>query len=350
MNISVEKFGDLPDGRQADLYTLENQNGMKVQISNFGGVVRRILVPDKNGLPEDVVLGYKTFGEYISNPEYFGALIGRSTNLMAGNVVEISGKKYFLDKNYGENNLHGGFNSLTYRLLDAETHSDNGDLSLVLSHTMAHLSDGFPGNLKVKVIYTLTSGNALKICYRAISDADTVISFTNHTHFNLGGHASGTIYNHILDISADFYSPIDSNCIPTGEIIKVTGTPFDFRGGKKIGDVIFTNCEQLNIYGGYDHNFVINGKGLRKAVTLMHPESGRTLDVFTDLPGVHLYTCNLLPGGVYKDEGIYQKHQAMCFETQMFPNAVNMPWVLSPIHSADEEYLTTTTFQFGCRT
>ena len=346
MKISVEKFGDLQDGRQADLYTLENQNGMKVQISNFGGVIRLILIPDKNGLLEDVVLGYKTFEEYISNPDYFGALIGRSTNLMAGNTVEISGKKYFLDKNYGENNLHGGFNSLTYRLFDAETRSGNGDISLVLTHTMEHLSDGLPGNLKVTVIFTLTSNNALSICYHAVSDADTVISFSNHTHFNLCGHASGTIYSHILDISADFYTPIDSDGIPTGEILKVAETPFDFRGGKQIGDLIFTDCEQLNIYGGYDQNFVINGKGFRKAVTLTHPESGRKLDVFTDLPGVHLYTCNLLPEGVYKDERIYQKHQGMCFETQMFPNAVNIPWVLSPIHSAGEEYVTTTTFQF----
>ena len=347
MKISAEKFGDLPDGRQADLFTLENKNGMKVQISNFGGVIRRIIVPDKNGQLEDVVLGYKTFEGYISNPDYLGALLGRSTNLMAGNIVEISGKKYILDKNYEENHLHGGFNSLTYRLFDSETCSDNGDLALALSHTIAHLSDGFPGNLKVTVIYTLTSDNALVICYQAVSDADTVISFSNHTHFNLGGHASGTIYDHILDISADFYSPIDPDCIPTGEILKVTKTPFDFRGGKRISDVIFTDCEQLNIYGGYDHNFVINGKGFRKAATLTHPASGRTLDVFTDLPGVHLYTCNLLAEGVYKDEGIYRKHQAMCFETQMFPNAVNMPWVLSPIHSAGEEYLTTTTFRFG---
>ena len=345
--ISVEKFGNLPDGRQADLYTLENQNGMKVQISAFGGVIRQILVPDKNGQAEDVVLGYKTFKEYITNPDYFGALIGRSTNLMAGNTVEISGKKYTLDKNYGENNLHGGFNSLTYRLFDAETSSGNGDLSLVLSHTIAHQSDGFPGNLKVKVQYTLTGDNALKICYQAVSDADTVISFTNHTHFNLGGHASGTIYNHILDIRADLYTPIDSNGIPTGEVLKTADTPFDFRGGKEIGGLIFTDCEQLNIYGGYDHNFVIDGKGFRKAATLTHPESGRKLDVFADLPGVHLYTCNLLPEGVYKDEGIYRKHQGMCFETQMFPNAVNIPWVLSPIHRAGEEYTTTTTFNFN---
>ena len=347
MKVSLEKFFDLPDGRQVDLFTLENNNGVKVQVSNYGGVIRRILVPDKNGKIEDVVLGYKTPQEYIKNPEYFGALIGRSTNLMAGNIVEISGKEYVLDKNYGENNLHGGNNSLTYRLFDADTRS--GEAALFLAHTIAHLSDGFPGNLKVKVSYTLTDDNELEICYGAVSDADTVISFTNHTHFNLGGHASGDIYDHILDISADFYSPIDSDCIPTGEILKVTGTPFDFRGGKRIGGLIHTSCEQLDIYGGYDQNFVLNGKGFRRAATLAHPGSGRVMDVFTDLPGVHLYTCNLLAEGIYKDEATYRKHQGMCFETQIFPNAVNMPWVLSPIHSAGEEYSTATTFRFGIK-
>jgi len=347
MKITLEKFGELPDGRQVDLYTLENLNGVKVQISNYGAVIRRILVPDRNGAVADVVLGYKTFEEYINNPEYFGALVGRSTNLMAGNIVEISGKEYVLDKNYGENNLHGGFHSLTYRLFGAETRT--GEATLVLSHTVTHLSDGFPGNLKVTVTYTLTDDNALKIRYHAVSDADTVISFSNHTHFNLGGHASGAMYDHILDIPADFYSPIDTECIPTGEILKVTGTPFDFRGGKRIGDYIFTDCEQLNIYGGYDHNFVVKGKGFRRAATLTHAASGRELEVFTDLPGVHLYTCNLLSEGEYKDGGKYRKHQAMCFETQIFPNAVNMPWVLSPIHKAGEEYSTATTFRFAIK-
>ena len=266
---------------------------------------------------------------------------------MAGNIVEISGKEYVLDKNCGEHNLHGGYNSLTYRLFDAETRS--GEAALVLTHTIAHLSDGFPGNLKVKVTYTLTDDNALKICYRAVSDADTVISFTNHTHFNLDGHSSGTIYDHILDIAADFYSPVDRDCIPTGEILKVTGTPFDFRGGKRIGDLIHTDCEQLNIYGGYDQNFVVSGKGFRRAATLTHPASGRVLDVFTDLPGVHIYTCNLLAEGIYKDGEMYRKHQGMSFETQVFANAVNMPWVLSPIHSAGEEYSTSTTFQFNIK-
>ena len=266
---------------------------------------------------------------------------------MAGNIVEISGKEYALDKNYGENNLHGGNNSLTYRLFDADTRS--GEAVLVLTHTITHLSDGFPGNLKVKVTYTLTNDNELKICYCAVSDADTVISFTNHTHFNLGGHASAAIYDHVLDIQAEFYSPIDPDCIPTGEILKVAETPFDFRGGKRIGNLIHTDCEQLNIYGGYDQNFVLSGKGFRRAATLSHPESGRVLDVFTDLPGVHLYTCNLLAEGIYKDEATYRKHQGMCFETQVFPNAVNMPWVLSPIHSAGEEYSTATTFRFGTK-
>ena len=346
MKIFSEEFGILPDGRRVDLFILENRNGMQVQLSNFGGAIRRILVPDKNGKLEDIVLGYKTFEEYIGNPHFFGALIGRSSNLMAGNIIEISGKTYTLDKNDGENNLHGGLNSLTYRLLDAEIRSCNGEPSLALTHTIKHLSDGFPGNLKVAVTYTLTNDNALRICYHAVSDADTIISFTNHTHFNLGGHASGTIYDHTLDINADFYTPVDSCCIPTGEILKVGGTPFDYRGGRRIGDNILTDCEQLNIYGGYDHNFVINGKGFRQAATLLHPESGRVMKVFTDLPGVHIYTCNLLPEDIYKDGAVYGRHQGLCFETQMFANAVQMPWVLSPLHSAGEEYSTMTEFRF----
>jgi len=347
LKIVKEKFGDLPDGRQADLYTLENENGVQVQISNLGGVIRRVLVPDKKGDLGDVILGYKTFEEYIRNPHFFGALIGRSTNVMTGNLIEISGKTYVLDKNDGENNLHGGFNSLTYRLLNADVRSDNGEPSLVLNHTMEHLSDGFPGNLKVTVVYTLTNGNALKLCYQAVSDADTIISFTNHTHFNLSGHGSGTIEDHTLQIDADFYMPIDSACLPTGEILKVKDTPFDYRKAARIGGYIHTDCEQLNIYGGYDQNFVINGKGFRRAVTLSSPVSGRVLNVFTDLPGVHIYSCNLLKEGIYKDGAIYNKHQGVCFETQIFPDAVRMPWVLSPLHKAGEVYTTTTAFQFG---
>ena len=346
MKIYSEKFFDLPDGRQAELFTLENNSGMQVQISNYGGAVRRILVPDKNGIFGDVMLGYKTAEEYISNPEYFGALLGRQTNVMDGNIVEIAGTTYELEKNYNDDHLHGGSNGLTYRLLDADVGVINEEPSLILTHTMEHMSDGYPGNLDVTVKYTLTNKNALKISYKAVSDADTMISFSNHTHFNLGGHGSGTMYDHILYIYADFYNPIDDRCIPTGEILKVEGTPFDFRNGNKIGDVIFTDCEQLNIYGGYDHNYVITGHGYRKAATLKHPESGREMEVYTDLPGVHLYTCNFTSDGIYKDGKTYQKHQGMCFETQIFPDATNMPWVLSPIHKAGEEYTTTTEFRF----
>jgi aldose 1-epimerase len=347
LKIYQEEFALLPDGRQASLYNLENKNGMQVQISDYGGVVRRIMVPDRNGKFDDVVLGYKTNEEYISNPHYFGALIGRSANLLNGNIIEIDGKMYELDKNDGENNLHGGVNSLTYRLLDAEAKLRNDEPSLILTHVIEHLSDGFPGNLEVSVIYTLKNNNSLRIDYCAVSDADTVISFTNHTHFNLGGHASKTIYDHVLRINADFYTPIDLCCIPTGEILSVKDTPFDFRKGELIGDKINTECEQLNIYGGYDHNFVIKRNGFREALTLTHPASGRELTVLTDLPGVHLYTCNILPDDVYKDNEKYEKHQGMCFETQMFPNAVEMPWVLSPIRRAGEKYTTTTEFNFG---
>lgn len=349
MKITVEQFGTMPDGKEALLYVLENDNKMRVEITNLGGVVRSIFVPDKDGKLADVVLGHASFADYLRNPPYLGALVGRNSNRIAGAKLEIGDKTYEVDKNDGENNLHGGKNGLTFQLLSGEVRTFNNMPALVLSHTVEDMSDGFPGNLTVTVAYALTNDNALMIDYRAVSDADTIINLTNHSYFNLGGHDSGTIHDHVLQMDASFYSPNTPDGIPDGETLRVEGTPFDFRAGKAIGEEIGSDYGQVKLFGGYDHNFLLNGSGYRKIATVTHPGSGRVMNVFSDLPCVQLYTSNMLAEGSYKDGAHYAIHQALCLETQVIPNAAQMPWVASPIYRAGEEYTTTTTYQFSVK-
>ena len=348
MQISVKPFGTLADGKQAMLYTLENAGGMRVEITNFGGNIIRLLVPDKNGKQGDVVLAHPNFSGYIKNPGFFCALVGRNSNLIGGAAVDIAGKTYALDKNDGENNLHGGLDGLSYRLMSAEARVVGNQPVLLLTHTMADMSDGFPGNVTITVAYALTADNALMIDYRGVSDQDTVINLTNHSYFNLAGHDSGNIYGHSLQLDAPFYSPGDTACMPTGELKSVAGSPFDYRTAKRIGDGIQSDCEQIKQYGGYDHNYALQGQGYRKVGTVTEPTSGRVMEVATNLPAIQFYSGNGIakdcPG---KDGAVYQPHSGLCLETQFFPNAVQFPWLMSPIFRAGEEYVTTTSYRFS---
>jgi aldose 1-epimerase len=349
IKISVTEFGKMPDGGGAELYVLENNSGMRVHITNYGATVTRVFVPDKNGEAADVVLGHKNFESYLENTGYFGSTVGRNSNRIAGGRFSIGTQAYELPINKGECNLHGGKAGLSGRIFSGEVRTVAGLPALLLNCSIADMEDGFPGNINVIVAYALTDDNALMIDYRALSDKDTVINLTNHSYFNLAGHNGGNILGHTLQMDADFYMPAAETRLPTGEILSVEGTPFDFRTAKMLGEAIREGHPQIRLAGGFDHNFVLGGGCVyRKVAAVTEPVSGRVMTVFTDLPGVQLFTSNSLSGeGEYKDGAVYRKHQALCLETQFFPNAVNMPWLASPIYRAGEEYITTTTYQFG---
>ena len=347
MNISAKLFGQTPTGDNVYNYTLES-GGLKVEILNFGGIIRALYLPDKNGRVADIVLGHKNFEDYIENKGYLGCAVGRSSNRIAGAAFDLGDEQVTLEQNDGINNLHTGPGGLHRRLFTGEIHTINNQPTLLLSHTVEDGSDGFPGNLIVTIAYALTEDNGLMIDYRAVSDKDTLINLTNHSYFNLGGHDSGNIYGHILEMDAPFYTPINSQKIPTGEVLRVKDTPFDFGSAKPIGRDIHSALTQISLCEGYDHNLIFDGTGYRKVATLTEPESGRVMNMLTDLPGVQLYTGNHFDGEEsYKDGVKYPKHAGLCLETQFFPNCANTPWFPSAFFAAGQEYAFTTTYQFS---
>ena len=347
MKIQVKPYGNLPDGRQVDIYTMENSGGMSVSVITFGGVITNLLVPDKQGNLADVVLAHQGLDCYLKNPGCFGAMVGRNSNRIGNARIEIKGKQYALTANSGKNNLHGGPKGMIFRLFDADVRCVNGEPVLLLKHTINDMDDEFPGQLDVSITLTLTNDNSLVIDYRAVSDKDTIINLTNHSYFNLAGHGCGDILGHTLEMNADFYTPATPECLPTGEILSVAGTAFDFRNAKLIGKDIGGECPQLKMFGGYDHNFMLGGSGYRKIATLSDPASGRNMAAYTDLPCVQLYTANNLSASVIgKDGAAYRKHGGVCLETQTCPNAAQMPWLVSPIYAAGQEYISTTAYQF----
>lgn len=346
MKTSSRLAAVLPTGEEIYLYTLENENGMRAEITNVGCAVQRLWVPDKSGAVADVVLGYEDPASYAAQSGYFGVVVGRNANRIAEGSVDIAGTTYSLEQNNGRHNLHSGAGGMSRRIFEGKL----TDSALTFSYTLPHLADGFPGNLQAEVSYILTEDNALELSYRAVSDQDTVINLTNHSFFNLAGHASGSIETQILQISAGFYTPNTPDCIPTGEICSVAGTAFDFRLSKPLGQDIATG-EQTALFGGYDHNLVPDGRGYRHVATAKDPVSGRTMETWTDLPGVQLYTSNgmretgeILP---LKDGAVYGNHQGFCLETQAFPNAVHMPWLQQPLYKAGQEYRSKTAYRFA---
>lgn len=348
MAITKSLYGKLLDGAEVYAYTLDNGLGLSAEILTYGGIVKNLYVTDKNGIKTDVVLGRDTLSDYLSNDGYLGALIGRHANRIAGGEFELNGTKYNVGINEGKNSLHGGNTGFDKKVWSAQA-IDGKEPSLVLTLMSPDGEEGFPGHLKVRVFYTLTSDNALKIEYSAQSNKDTVCNLTNHSYFNLAGHASGTVDNQILYINSDFYTPNDSECMPTGEVMSVEGTPFDFRAPKSIGQDINSDFEQIKMFGGYDHNFAVNGRGYRKAAEAKCLENGITMEVYTDKPAMQLYTSNGLAEGVYKDGTHYGVHQAYCLETQYFPNAMAHSHYPSPILKKGEEYHFTTEYKFSAR-
>ena len=355
MKIEQQAFGQTPDGKTANVYTLTNDNGMSCMITNFGGIVLTLNVPDAQGEFGDVVLGHDTLDKYfnVNTSPYFGALIGRYGNRIAQGKFSLNGVDYTLALNDGENHLHGGLQGFDKVLWDAEERNFDNGVGLELSYLSKDGEEGYPGNLKVTVVYTLTNANSLKIDYHAISDRDTILNLTNHSYFNLAGAMSGKdILEHQIMLSADRFVPGGAGLIPTGELRDVTGTPMDFRTETAIGARIQDQDEQLLTAGGYDHNWVLNSSdgSLALAARVSEATSGRMMEVYTTEPGVQFYTGNFLDGSIEgKGNTVYQKHFGFCLETQHFPDSPNHLEFPSTVLKAGEEYTQTTVYAFSNR-
>lgn len=345
-------FGITKSGRQMSLYTIANKNGMQITVSDFGAVVKNVVVPDKHGNPIDVVLGYESLSDYLKNTKtYFGATIGRNANRIAGASFSLNGKTYRLNTNENGSSLHSGPNGYHIRPWETEAFSEvQNAVTFTLSSPDG--DQGFPGLLNISVTYMLSDDNEIHIIYEGCSDAATVFNPTNHSYFNLNGHAGGSVLNHVLTINADYYTPVcRGSLIPTGEIADVTGTPMDFRIGKAIGKDIDAEFEQLHIAGGYDHNYVLNNAGgnIINAATAVCENSGITMETDTDRPGIQFYTGNFLDNIPGKGKSLYGKRCGFCLETQYFPNSANEPAFKSPFIKAGEICMTETVYRFKSR-
>jgi len=339
-------FNKIIDQKQVHLYTLKNKNGMEALITNFGGRLVSLYVPDKSNKLIDVIQGFSSVEGYQKSTEpYFGATIGRYGNRIAKGKFVLEGKSYTLYLNNGPNTLHGGKKGFQDVMWDAVQPDSS---SIELSYLSKDMEEGFPGNLKVKVIYTLTDDNSLKISYQASTDKTTIVNLTNHAFFNLNGENSGTILNHRVQIKADRYTPIDSTFIPTGSLEDVAGTPFDFRKGYSIGSRINDHNEQLSNGKGYDHNFVLNPHSTRTSVaSVIGDKSGIVMEVFTDQPGLQFYSGNFMQAkntmkGGHKDE----YRTAFAMETQHFPDSPNQPSFPSTVLKPGEVYQSTSVYKF----
>ncbi len=318
----VKAFADTLNGKTVKLFTLRNKNGMAVELSNYGATIVSIHVPDKAGNIGNVLLGYDDIKGYYNGKSYFGCVVGRYANRIAKATFKLDGKEYHVPQNDGLNSLHGGINSIDKQVWDARIMND----AIRFTTVSKDGDNGYPGNLKITVVYSLRSDNSLAIDYTASTDQTTVLNISNHAYFNLTGNPSNTILDHEIKINADAFTPVDSTLIPTGELKKVAGTAFDFLQFKKIGNDINQQDQQL-IYGkGYDHNFVLNASDIAKPVVEVHEKtSGRKMEVFTTQPGVQFYTGNFL-NGTEKGRGVeYQHRTGFCLETQHFPDAPNQP-------------------------
>lgn len=348
-SISRRPFGQ-KDGQPVFLYTLTNARGASVQITNYGGVVTSIKVPDRAGRLGDVVLGFDSLGRYEKDSPYFGALVGRYANRIARGRFTLDGKTHRLFVNNGPNSLHGGKAGFDKKVWAATPLRPRHGVGLALRCTSRDGEEGYPGDLAVRVVYTWTDGDALRIAYSAVSDKDTVLNLTNHSYFNLAGAGSGTVLDTRLQINADGFTPVDAAQIPTGAIRPVAGTPFDFRRVHAIGERIDRPDAQLRIGHGYDHNFVLRGRGLRVSARAYSPRSGRVLTEYTTEPGVQLYTANFLDGKLCGKGGkVYARRGAFCLEAQHFPDSPNHPRFPTTELKPGQVYHQTTVFQFSTR-
>jgi aldose 1-epimerase len=344
-----QPFGKTTDGRPIDRYTLKNANGLEADVITWGGIVTRLLVPDRSGKPGDVVLGFDTLDGYLKQHPYFGAIVGRYGNRIAKGRFSLNGKSYTLATNNGPNSLHGGVKGFDKQVWTARPVSSPDGDAVELTYVSQDGEEGYPGTLTAKVTYTLTRENALRIDYDLTTDQDTVANVTNHSYFNLAGQGNGDILSHEIMIDADRFTPVDDTLIPTGELRPAAGTPFDFHTPTAIGARITSADEQIKFGKGYDHNFVLNGSSgtLRQVVRVTEKTSGRTMEVHTTEPGVQFYTGNFLDGTLTGKAGkIYKFRYGFCLETQHFPNSPNTPSFPSTVIKAGEHYRSRTEYRF----
>lgn len=338
-------FGKNSKGEAATLYTFENKNGVVMEVSDFGATLYSLLVPDKEGNLCDVVLGYDNpLGYEGPAGTFFGATVGRNANRICKGKYTLNGKEYQLDTNNNGNNLHSGLDFYSFRIWNVKETTEN---SITFSLHSPDGDQGYPGALDMDVTYTLTEDNAVQIDYYGVPDQDTIVNMTNHSYFNLNGHASGNVLDQEVWIDADSFTRADETSIPTGEIVPVEGTPMDFRVKKTVGRDIEESYEALVFGKGYDHNWCLNNQGKFAKVAEMSSElSGITMEVYTDLPGVQIYTGNYIFAETGKGGVIYKQRQGMCFETQYYPDAINHDNFPSPVCKAGEVYQTRTTYKF----
>lgn len=328
--------------------SLKNSNNITVEILNYGGIIKSIIMPDATGKIDDIVLGFDVAEDYLNEHPYFGAIIGRYANRIANGAFSLDGKEYKLIQNHGNNTLHGGIDTFDKKFWDYEIMDSDNTISLVLSLQSPDMDEGFPGKLNVRVLYTLTNENELIIEYEATVDKPTVINMTNHSYFNLHGNTSQTIDDHILQIHANDFTPVNSSQIPTGEIRSVNNSAFDFRTPKKIEKDINNSDEQLKIGNGYDHNYVLHNQGkLELAAIVVEPKSGRKLEVLTKEPGMQFYSGNWLEGISGKNRIQYKKRHGFCLETQHYPDSPNHPEFPSTRLNKGEKFYSKTIYKFS---
>jgi len=345
-------WGKMPDGTGVDIYTLANANGVEIKAITYGGIIQSLRVPDRAGRFDDIVLGFDSLEGYLADHPFFGAIIGRYGNRIGKAQFTLDGQTYKLAANNGPNHLHGGVKGFDKVLWKAEgTKSDAGP-GVTFTRTSPDGEEGYPGNLNVRVTYTLTDSNELVVDYHATTDKATPVNLTQHSYFNLAGQASGDILGHELMLNADRYTPVDEALIPTGELAPVQGTPFDFRQPTAIGARISQDHPQLKYGLGYDHNWVLSrkGDGLQLAARVHEPKTGRTLEVSTTEPGIQFYAGNFLDGKLTgKGGAVYRHRTGFCLETQHFPDSPNNPQFPSTILKPGAEYRSRTVFTFGAR-
>jgi len=352
MTIDKQAYGQLPDGRPVDLYTLRNEAGMTARITTYGGILVGLTAPDKDGQFADVTLGFDSLATYRKNNPFFGALVGRYGNRIAKGKFTLDGQAYTLATNNMGNHLHGGKVGFD-KVLWTATPVESDEPALKLTYTAKDGEEGYPGNLAVTVTYTLQKNNALRIDYEATTDKPTVVNLTNHTYFNLTGGAKRDILDHVVSIKADRFVPVDKTLIPTGQLQAVAGTPFDFTRPTRVGDRIDDPADTQIKYGlGYDHCWVFadSSQGLKSVATVFEPTTGRVLDVQTTEPAVQFYTGNFLDGSVTGREGNpYKKRYGLCLETEHYPDSPNQPAFPTTTLRPGQTYKTTTIYQFSTR-
>ncbi len=350
-SITHAPYGTLPDGRQVDLYTMQNANGVTVKFLSLGGCITEIDIPDRKGDAGNIVLGHDGLQGYNSNTGYFGAIVGRYANRVAKGSFSLNGQTYHLPINNGANSLHGGTEGFNLQVWQVTPRSAADNASAVLTYTSPDGQDGYSGTLTVQVTYTLDDSNALRIEYQAATDKPTVLNLTNHSYFNLDGNGSGSALHQLLQINADSYTPTDATQIPTGEIAKVAGTPMDFRVLRPIDSQIRTPFQQIILAHGYDHNWVLNKTQpgeLSFAARAYSPHTGRILEVYTTEPGVQVYTGNGLQGTLTgSSHTLYRQGDGYTFETQHFPDSPNQPGFPSTMLNPGQVFHSTTVFRFS---